>query len=360
MMPSLKKRSLIYKSNELFLTMSRAPKQPIAFQEKLKIPKEFIRFATPKEVATYRAEKLKCNVLVELGAGIGGQTIAFSKKCKKVIAVELDKARAGILNQNIKKLRIKNVEVMNGDALNKSIIQKIAKENPDIVFFDTERPEVSERTLMEINPPINKILDAYSPLTSKIAIEIAPYTQNLDSLRKDFNFEAEFLSLNSQLNRLTLYFNELKTCNKRAIAIPSKEKITSSDKLTKINIVNSAKGFRYLYSLDPAIVISNLISDLGEKFNASRLELNKPVLVSNQEFKSYLLNGFKIVTICRNEKEEIVRELRRIGAGKVTLRCNVPPQDYWKIRKYYEEKLSGRKDISLFASENEAILVEKI
>jgi len=340
--------------------MSRAPKQPIAFQERLKIPKEFTRFATPKKVATYRAEKLKCNVLVELGAGIGGQTIAFSKKCKKVIAVELNKERAGILNQNIKKLRIKNVDVINGDALNKSIIQKIIKEKPDIVFFDTERPEVSERTLMEINPPLNKILETYSKLTSKIAIEIAPYTQNLDSLRKDFNFEAEFISLNNQLNRLTLYFNDLKNCDKSVIALPSQEKIISSKNIIKLTEINSTKGFRYLYSLDPAIIISNLISELGNKFEASYLKLNKPVLISNKIFNSYLLTGFKIISTCKNEKEEILKEAKRIGTKKLTLRCNVLPQDYWKIRNFYEKQLNGKKEINLFADEKQAILAEKL
>ena len=99
--------------------MPRAPKQPLIFQEKLKIPKEFLKFATPRDIANYRAERLKCNVLLEIGAGIGGQTIAFSRKCKKVIAIELDKERAKTLNENIKKLHIKNVEVI-GDALNKS------------------------------------------------------------------------------------------------------------------------------------------------------------------------------------------------------------------------------------------------
>ena len=87
--------------------MPRAPKQPLIYQERLKIPKEFLKFATPKDVATYRAERLKCNVLVEIGAGIGGQTIAFSRKCKKVIAIELNKERAKTLNDNIKKLHIK-------------------------------------------------------------------------------------------------------------------------------------------------------------------------------------------------------------------------------------------------------------
>ncbi|VVB84020.1 putative cobalt-precorrin-6B C(15)-methyltransferase (decarboxylating) [uncultured archaeon] len=344
--------------------MSRAPKQQIIFQEKLNIPKEFIRFATPKDVANYRAEKLKCSVLVELGAGIGGQTIAFSRRCKKVIAVEKDKNRARILNQNLKKLRIKNVEVINGDALNKSIIQKISKEKVDIVFFDTERPEETDRTLSQIQPPVDKIIEFYSPLTKKIAIEIPPFTQDIETLKKDYNFESEFLSLNSQLNRLTLYFNELKTCGKSVVALPSKEKLTNSEKAIKSKRVISAenfKNFRYLYSIDPAVVVSDLTNELAEKFNASILELNKPVLLSNSLFKSYFLIPYEIIKICSSRQEEILKELKEIGAGKVTLRYNIPPEDYWNVRKFYESRLNGKKEVSLFINEKqkEAIICKK-
>jgi len=65
--------------------MARAPKQEILYQEKL-IAGKYLRFATPADVAKYRAERLYCNIIAEIGAGIGGQTIAFAEKCRKVIA----------------------------------------------------------------------------------------------------------------------------------------------------------------------------------------------------------------------------------------------------------------------------------
>jgi 16S rRNA G966 N2-methylase RsmD len=343
--------------------MSRAPKQPVIYQERLNIPKEFLRFATPKDVAYYRAERLKCEVLAELGAGIGGQTIAFSKRCKKVIAVELNKKRAEILNQNIRKLKIKNVMVINGDALNKSVIQKIAKEKPNIIFFDTERPEQSERSLTQINPSIDKILDAYLPITKKVAIEIPPYTKEIDELRKKFYFEREFISLKGQLNRLTLYFNELKRCEKSAIALPSKEQLANSEKEIESQKVRSAKNFKYLYAIDPTISVAGLEENLSSRLNASIFFLdNKSALVSNKEVKSYFLTGYKIIKICKNDKREILNELEKAGAGKVTLRYSIVPEDYWKIRKFYEKELTGKKEINLFVNkeQNEAILCSKI
>jgi SAM-dependent methyltransferase len=341
--------------------MPRAPKKDIIYQERLKVPKEFIRFATPRDVSLYRAERLGAKTIVEIGAGIGGQTIALAKNSKKVIAVELDKSRASILSNNLRKLKIKNVEVINGDALNKSIINKIKKEEPNVIFVDTERPEQSDRTLDFINPPIQKILDAYLPITKKIAIEIPPFTQGLESIKRNNDFEEEFISLDNQLNRLTLYFNELKKCDVSAIALPSREIIVISEKHIQSKQEKFAKNYKYLYLVDPTIVVARLIEELSVKFNAPILDLSKPVLLSNEEIKSYFLTRYKIIKICRNNKEEILNALDNVKAGKVILRYNLLPEDYWKIRKYYEKELTGKREINLFINENanEAILCEK-
>ena len=341
--------------------MSRAPKKDIIYQEKLKVPKEFIRFATPRDVSLYRAERLGAKTIVEIGAGIGGQTVAFAKNSKRVIAVELDKIRANILASNLKKLNIKNVEVINGDALNKSIINKIKKAEPSVIFVDTERPEQSDRTLAFINPPIQKILEAYLPLTKKIAIEIPPFTQGLETIKKEHDFEEEFISLDNQLNRLTLYFNELKKCDISAIALPSREKIIISDQHIQSKKEKSARGYNYLNIIDPTIVIAFLMDELAVKFDSPVLNLNKPVLLSNKELTSHFLTKFKIIKICENDPNQILKTMNSLGIGKVTLRYNLEPNEYWKVRNYYEKKLTGKREISLFVNErqNEAILCEK-
>lgn len=337
--------------------MTRSQKQPILYQDKLKVPEKFLRFATPEVVADYRAEKLKCEKLVEIGAGIGGQTIAFSKFCKKVLAIEIDKSKANILIQNLKKLKINNVEVLIADGLSKIAIDKITKFQPEIIFCDTERPEKAERTLEAIKPSIKKLLEIFSKITSKIAIEIPPYT-NTEKLKE--NFEKEFISLNKQLNRLTLYFNELKESEISAISLPSKEKIISSSKTIKK--INSVKNYKYLYVLDSTIIVANLLGELSDKFDSAILELNKPVMLSKEKKKSNFLEGYEIISICKNNQEEILENLKKINSKKVELRYNIEPKDYWKVRNFYENQLNGNKEISLFINESkdEAILCEKL
>jgi predicted RNA methylase len=164
--------------------MSRAPKSPIIYQEKLKLSKETIRFATPKEPALYRAQRLKCKTIAEIGAGIGGQTLAFAKTCKKVIAVEINPEDAKILKQNLLKLKITNVEVIVGDALNQKIIDRIKSKKPEIIFCDTARKPEGERKIKDIEPNIKKLLEEYFPITKKIAIEIPPFTSDTETLKE--------------------------------------------------------------------------------------------------------------------------------------------------------------------------------
>lgn len=335
--------------------MSRLKKQSILHQEKLKVPEKFLQFATPEVVALYRAEKLKCEKLVEIGAGIGGQTFAFSKVCKKVLAIESDKNSANILIENLKKLKIENVEVLIADALSKKAIERIKKFQPEIIFCDTERPEKAERTLENIKPPIKKILETFSEITPKIAIEIPPFT-HIENLK--YNFEREFISLNQQLNRLTLYFNELKQSNVSVISLPSREKIINDSKSKSKKIANP----EYLYSISPAIILANLLQELSSKFDSSILELNKPVLLSDKIINSDFLTGYKIIARCKNDKKDILQSLKKINAGKVVLRYNVNPEEYWKERNFYENQLNGKREISLFIEDknDETILCERI
>lgn len=337
--------------------MARAPKQEILNQDKLEIPKEYLRFATPASVALYRAERLKCNIIADIGCGIGGQAMAFAKICKKVIAVEIDEKQLEIAKENAKKLGIKNIEFVYGDALAIMTIEKVQKFKPDIIFCDTQRKESGERSIDDLQPDIKKLIDKYS-FCKKIAIELPPFTKDLERLKEN-EFEKEFISLNGKLNRLTIYLNELKKSERSAIALPSETRLENR-KTKKTEIADSAKGFKYIYIIDPAITMAELVNELGEEFKAKLLEIDgKTFFVSNEILKSAFLYGFRILEVCKHDFPVILENLKKLDAGQVVLRYNLKPEDYWKERNKYENELSGEKVIHLFANE-EAVLCENL
>ena len=333
--------------------MPRAPKQEILYQEQLNVPEFFLRWATPAEVALYRADRLKCNTIAEIGAGIGGQTIAFAKECKKVIAVEIDKKQTDILKDNLKRLNITNVTVISEDGLSNFVVNMIKSEKPDIIFCDTARKTEGERSIDDLRPNIEKVIEKYSDITDKIAIEVPPFTKDLDRLKG--NYEKEFLSLYGKLNRLTLYFNKLRKTGRAAVSLPEGTRIEDRD-VPKIETSESAVPFSYLYTIDPAVVLSGLIDELAAHFKANLIEMNKKsYFLSKERIKSDFLQGYKILDICDNNFNTILNSLIKLDAGKVVIRYNILPEDYWKERNKYENRLSGEREVHVFANK-EAIL----
>jgi 16S rRNA G966 N2-methylase RsmD len=63
-------------------------------------------------------------------AGLGGNTISFSKYFKYVISIEMDKDRFNLLENNIKTYKLNNIVLINDNCLN------YLDENCDGYFFD--------------------------------------------------------------------------------------------------------------------------------------------------------------------------------------------------------------------------------
>ena len=348
--------------------MPRAPKQKVAKQEFLRLENKEIRFATPEQVANYRAKRLSCNKLLEIGSGIGAQTILFAKECKEVLSIEKNPETAKLARANLKELNINNVKIIIGDALDKSVISLAKEFKPDIVFCDTERAESGVRTIENIKPNVIKLLEIYSNITPKIAIELPPFIQDLNKIK--ISLEREFISLNKKLNRLTLYFNDLKNHDTSVVLLPEnkifkhniKDNLSSKSKLL---ISNSIKDFSYLYIINPAIILAGkgIYEKLANNLKCGIILLsNKPYFLSNNKVNSPFLEQYKILLTCENKFETIIENLNKLEARKVVIRYPIDAKEYWNERKKYEHELKGDKEFHIFKNDKnkEAIICEKL
>lgn len=96
-------------------------------------------------------------VVADLTAGLGVNTYHFSKRAKKVFAVEIDSKRAEALNTNLREAGIENVELANENCI--EWLEKTGMEF-DVVFADPARRTSGKRIvrLEECSPDISKIL----------------------------------------------------------------------------------------------------------------------------------------------------------------------------------------------------------
>lgn len=111
--------------------------------EKLLIDEDSIHFISIREYAEKISDIINIHIsmhglnkenvtITDMTAGVGGDTISFSKKFKFVNAIELDKLRSQYLENNAKIYECNNINIINDDCLN--IINNI--DDHDVVYMD--------------------------------------------------------------------------------------------------------------------------------------------------------------------------------------------------------------------------------
>ena len=320
-----------------------------AFDGKIEGSNETLRVATPSIVAKYRAKRLACNKIVDLCAGIGGQTIEFAKTCKEVIAVEKDPQAVSFLRKNTSEF--KNVEIIEGDAASENMAKQLQGAN--IYFCDPSRPfEEKQRSIDSISPSPKRFAEIFK----NIAIELPP---QLTPDRIPFDAEKEYISVNGKLNRLTLYFGKLKKAEISVVSLPSEAKLTNSS--LEANAKKSKIG-KFLYEVDTAIIkaglLSNLLGSLKAKFTVYS-EDKYTLLSSNIYEKSPFLNVYEVIAITRPDSASINAALSTSDYGKTLIHARIDPQEYWKLRNDIQKGLSGYKTTHLFINDMECVIAKK-
>lgn len=326
------------------------------FAEKLFFDEEGLRYATPPLIADYRARRIKGDIVADICCGVGMQLIYFSRYVERAIGVEIDSFRAELAILNAMAMNAK-IEIIKGDALSKKIFDEI---DADCIFCDPSRKEKEEKRKFEtLLPNPLKVYNLYSSKTDRIAFELPPQISR-DEIK--IEGEKEYTSLNFSLNRLVLYTGELAQCDTSAVSLPSEERVTDLDE--KIKLKKMDKALEYIYEVDGTIIKAGLLENLAGKigFDGYVIQIGKrrSLLTSSDEYKSAFLRKYEIVAECNFDYHKLNHILKKLEAGKATLRISVEPEKYWKIRKKIEEGLEGERHFYIFKVKNKALVAEQI
>lgn len=335
--------------------MSRKKK----FDKRIRSDNDGMRFATPEVVASYRARRLKCRTIADISCGIGGQTIFFAKECEKVYAVEIDPKKIEYAKNNCKRYGLDNVEFICGDALSGEVIEQVPK--IDILFSDPARPpSEDERHISSLEPGIPNVLSAYAKKTNNFAFEAPP---QMTPDRIHFDCEKEYLSLNGQLNRLTLYFGDIKSCDRSAVSLPSEARIDSNN--VKAQIVTTGNIGPFACEPEPSVIKAGLLPELvaaimeksGSQVKLFNIDPKRLLLTSESPIDHPIAkNTYEVLQVLELDTALINRQLKIEDIGTVILRAGIDPARYWKIRNEMEDGLTGSGIVHLFASEGNAII----
>ena len=138
-----------------------------------------------KKIKLFEKSGTKINTIVDLTAGLGGNTLSFAKHFDKVIAIEYDNERFNYLKNNVDSYDYKNISIYQGNAIN--LINKF-NEQIDAIFIDPPwgGPNYKEEDKIDIKldnlylDNVCKLLYNYSYKNIKIKMIILKLPYNYD------------------------------------------------------------------------------------------------------------------------------------------------------------------------------------
>jgi hypothetical protein len=330
------------------------------FKTEMISDKDGIRFATPKPVAEYRAKKLQCKTIADISCGIGGQALHFAKYCEFVYAIEIDAKKIAFAKKNANIMGVDNIEFIEGDALSAEVIEKLPQ--LDVVFSDPARPPTEKkRSIDNLSPSIPDVMKAYADISSNFAFEAPP---QLSPEKIPFDCEREYMSLEGKLNRLNLYFGDLKKADISAVALPGSNIIRKAGTFKPANEVNEPA----LYAYEPeecvikAGLLEQLVAELKDKTNnvsIFNIDDKRTLLSSESQIENSLFkNGYKKMLVTDVDYSQINSYLKDNSFGKVIVRAAIDPEKYWNVRNELENGLNGERKAHLFVRGEKAIIFE--
>ncbi len=301
-------------------------------------------YSTPEIVGKYRSEKLKGNDIIDIGSGSGMQSIMFSFN-SNVTGIEKEKSRYLMSNIN------KNVYNSNAKFINSDFFELNYNYYNKIIFSDPLRPKTSnERIFSDLIPDPEIIIKKLKNINGYV-FDLPPQMK-WDNIK--LNGEKEYISINGNINRLTLYSENISNDNVSAVMLPENLKISGEPENFNYNIEN-IKNEAYLYLPDISLLYSKLLyKAVNNDFHLIYMDNRRYVFTCNENIKNFFGKKYNILSI--TDKNNLLNELKKLNADKIFFRFNINPEEYYKMKNNIENLLSGDKNIFIFKNFDNYIL----
>lgn len=130
--------------------------------------------STSDDVADVHSSMVKAgDRILDMTAGLGIDALHFAKKGCDVTAIEIDKDAADALCNNIRSLKLGNIQVVHGDSVE---WLKTTQEHFDVIFIDPARRDSSGRHFLfsQCSPDITAILPCMFARCDRIIVKASP------------------------------------------------------------------------------------------------------------------------------------------------------------------------------------------
>ncbi len=310
--------------------------------------------------ADHRAERLSgFGAVLEVCAGMGGDTLALARAGASVVAVESDPLLADMVRRNLSEAGFDEtgeeagrmggrVQVRTGEA------EAASLDGFGVVYADPSRRSENRRStsLKRLSPPIDFLSDlaGRAPATT---IKLAP-AASLSALRDAFpGAEIEFVSVDGELKEAVIWAGQAISTSLRATVLGSgaaadnpRAELTGEPG----HYLPVQEPGRFIAEPEPALVRSGLFTEFAAATGIEHGVLAEQIafLASNTAPTTPFARYYRVIDALPFSDRAIGERLRKLGSGSVAVRCRGFPEPGDVIAARLQRYLRGDTPYRLF------------
>lgn len=277
--------------------------------------------STRLRVAEHRAARVAAarpSSVLDVGCGIGGDLVAFSRAGLTAAGIDRDPLRVAVASANLTVLGLDGaVQVADAEALDLSGF--------GVVFADPARRTDRGRVF---DP------DAYSPpwpfverlLQRPAVVKVAP---GIPHDLVPAGVEAEWVSEAGDLKEAVLWSPQLATVRRRATVIRPQGLATLTDEDDPADrTVRDVGGF--LYEPDDAVIRAGLVTAVAAGVRGGLVDQHIAYVTADEAYTTPFARGYQVLEVLPYREKALKGALRERGIGRLTIKkrgVDVVPED---------------------------------
>ena len=270
--------------------------------------------ATAEPVAKHKAGRFRCELVVDLCAGIGGDTLALAAR-SNVLAVDRDH---GMCRRILYNARVSGVS--------ERVLPIQARADRFVIppgawlHLDPDRRASSSRRasrLVDYSPgPAfwNSMIEGVAAGAIKLS-PAADFSKHFASS----NLEIELISLRGECKEATVWFGELVSCRRRATRLPENVTWTDQDDHTQ-QVAAVAPLLRLIYDPDPSLLRAGLLDGFAREHQLYRLAEGVDYLTGEHLVTSPFLTPFQVREVSPLDLKALTRLIVKNEIGTLEIK----------------------------------------
>jgi len=324
------------------------------FADRMLFTEAGLEQSTRLPVAAQHAKRFRAaglNTVVDLGCGIGGDTLPMAALDLNVTGVELDEVTAAIAAYNLAPWD--NAHIVNDDA------EKFSLDGFDGVWLDPARRNSSQRLRnpADWTPSLDVAFDiAHRRPTG---IKLGP---GIDRELIPDDAEAQWVSVDGAVVELALWFGPLARSGiRRAATLMGRDGFAELTAEGDSDDAPIGPLGDFVYEPDGAVIRARLIGDLARSIGATMLSVRIAWLSSDTAVETPFATRFRVVESMPYDVKSLKKFLAGRGIGTLEIKKRGVDVDPAELRK--KLSLSGKNSATLIltrvAGRHTALLAER-